>query len=265
MSRVFLCKNERKAVLLHHIKTAQLLLRFKLQLMLLPSILHIETSTTICSVALSIGDECIFSVSDDKGMNHAALLSVYIAQAMDTLSKTGQQLNAVAISSGPGSYTGLRIGVSTAKGMCYGMDIPLIAVSTLQLMAISTLNQMTEKEDNILLCPMIDARRMEVYAALFNSEGTICREIAPDIVDETTYQDFLATKKVYFFGNGSDKCKSIISHENAVFLDDIHPLAYNMIPLALDAYSKKLFVDTAYFEPFYLKEFQTTTPKKQMI
>src|SRR5665647_947904 len=133
-------------------------------------ILHIETSTNICSIAVSENGQCLFSKFDSEGMNHAALLSVFIAEAREFLKLSSKKLEAVAVSSGPGSYTGLRIGVSTAKGLCYGLDIPLIAVSTLEVLTAQALNA-AEETRNVLLCPMIDARRMEVYAAFYNLKG----------------------------------------------------------------------------------------------
>lgn len=223
-------------------------------------ILHIETSTNICSIAVSENGRCLFSKSDSEGMNHAALLSVFIAEAMEFLKSASKKLDAVAVSSGPGSYTGLRIGVSTAKGLCYGLDIPLIAVSTLEVLTTNAL-QITETTANSLFCPMIDARRMEVYAAIYNQEGVIQREISADIIDENSYSEILESHIVYFFGNGAEKCKTTLTHPNARFIDGMYPLAENMIILAEKAYNEKKFVDVAYFEPFYLKEFYTTAAK----
>jgi tRNA threonylcarbamoyladenosine biosynthesis protein TsaB len=224
-------------------------------------ILHIETSTNVCSVALSENGTCLFSKSNAEGMNHAALLSVFIAEALEALKSTDKKLDAVAVSSGPGSYTGLRIGVSTAKGLCYGYGIPLIAVSTLEVITAQAL-QLIKDAENALFCPMIDARRMEVYAAVYNAKGEMKREISADIIDSDSYQEILADQPVYFFGNGADKCKTTLTHPNARFIDDLVPLAENMIPLAETAFAEKRFEDVAYFEPFYLKEFQTTAPKK---
>ena len=223
-------------------------------------ILHIETSTNICSVAVSENGQCLFSKSDSEGMNHAALLSVFIAEAMEFLKSTSKKPDAVAVSSGPGSYTGLRIGVSTAKGLCYGLDIPLIAVSTLEVLTANAL-QITETTANSLFCPMIDARRMEVYAAIYNQEGIIQREISADIIDENSYSEILESHSVYFFGNGAEKCKATLTNANARFIDGMYPLAENMIVLAEKAYNENKFVDVAYFEPFYLKEFYTTAAK----
>jgi len=224
-------------------------------------ILHIETSTNVCSVALSENGACLFSKSNADGMNHAALLSVFIAEALEVLKPTNKKLDAVAISSGPGSYTGLRIGVSTAKGLCYGFGIPLIAVSTLEVLTIQAFNSVKDKE-NALFCPMIDARRMEVYSAFYNEKGIIQREISADIITTDSYAEILANQPVYFFGSGAEKCKTTLTHSNARFIDNLVPLAENMISFAEKAFVENQFVDTAYFEPFYLKEFQTTTPKK---
>jgi len=223
-------------------------------------ILHIETSTNICSIAVSENGQCLFSKFDSEGMNHAALLSVFIAEAMEFLKLSSKKLEAVAVSSGPGSYTGLRIGVSTAKGLCYGLDIPLIAVSTLEVLTANAL-QIAKTDANTLFCPMIDARRMEVYAAIYNTEGIIQREISADIIDKNSYSEILASHSVYFFGNGAEKCKATLTHPNARFIDGMFPLAENMIVLAEKAYNEKKFVDVAYFEPFYLKEFYTTAAK----
>ena len=223
-------------------------------------ILHIETSTNICSIAISENGQCIFTKSDSEGMNHAALLSVFIAEAMEFLKSVSKNIDAVAVSSGPGSYTGLRIGVSTAKGLCYGLDIPLIAVSTLEILTANALLT-AEAATNTLFCPMIDARRMEVYAAFYNQEGIIQREISADIIDENSYSAILENHSVYFFGNGAEKCKTTLTHPNAKFIDGMYPLAQNMIALAEKAYAEKKFVDVAYFEPFYLKEFYTTAAK----
>jgi tRNA threonylcarbamoyladenosine biosynthesis protein TsaB len=224
-------------------------------------ILHIETSTHVCSVALSEREKCIFKQSNYDGMNHAAMLSLFIQEALDLLKNAGKKLGAVAVSSGPGSYTGLRIGVSTAKGLCYGLGIPLISVSTLEIMVIEALKSLSP-DKNCLFVPMIDARRMEVYDAIFNANGLIVREIAASIIDENAYAAWLEKHPLCFFGNGAEKCKQVITSPNATFIDDIHPLAENMIQPALKKYQQQQFEDVAYFEPFYLKEFQATTPKK---
>ena len=223
-------------------------------------ILHIETSTHVCSVALSEEENCIFEQSNYEGMNHAAMLSLYIQDALDLLKNAGKKLDAVAVSSGPGSYTGLRIGVSTAKGLCYGIGIPLISVSTLEIMVIAAAKSLYP-DKNGLFVPMIDARRMEVYDAIFNASGLIIREITASIINENSYAEWLENQQLYFIGNGAEKCKQVITSPNASFIADIHPLAENMIQPALEKYQQQQFEDVAYFEPFYLKEFQATSPK----
>lgn len=224
-------------------------------------ILNIETSTNVCSIALSENGKILFSKSNSEGMSHAALLSVFIAEALDVIKLEEKRIDAVAVSSGPGSYTGLRIGVSTAKGLCYGFGIPLIAVSTLEILTAQA-RLLIDPKSNTLFCPMIDARRMEVYAAFYNNDGLLFREIAADIIDDNSYINELENHEVYFFGNGAEKCKSTITHTNAHFINDLIPLADNMISFSEKAFENKNFVDVAYFEPFYLKEVHTTTPKK---
>ncbi|MDR0874554.1 MAG: tRNA (adenosine(37)-N6)-threonylcarbamoyltransferase complex dimerization subunit type 1 TsaB [Prevotellaceae bacterium] len=231
----------------------------------MPTILHIETSTNICSIAISENAQCVFAKSNDEGLNHARLLSLFIDEGLQFLKARGKKLDAVAVSSGPGSYTGLRIGVSTAKGLCYGLDIPLIAVSTLEIMSIAALrlrSATAHHQGGEIFCPMIDARRMEVFAAFFDESLKLIRPISADIIDENSYRDILEKQTVYFFGNGAEKCKSVIAHPNAVFLDNIAPLAENMIQSAEQKFAEKQFEDTAYFEPFYLKEFYTDTRSK---
>lgn len=230
----------------------------------MPVILNIETSTTVCSVAISSNDDIIFNKIDLEGPSHAALLGVFVDEAVKSLREKNINLDAVAVSCGPGSYTGLRIGVSEAKGLCFGMNIPLIAINTLLIMASGVIsNAKLPKE--ALLCPMIDARRMEVYAALYDQKLNLIRDIQADIVGEDSYREFLSKNKVVFFGNGSDKCKDKLTSANAEFLDDIYPKASDMISLANKAFEEQSFVDVAYFEPFYLKEFVATTPKKKVI
>jgi tRNA threonylcarbamoyladenosine biosynthesis protein TsaB len=171
-------------------------------------------------------------------------------------------LDAIAVSSGPGSYTGLRIGVSEAKGLSYGLGIPLIALPTPLIMA-SMVTARAGEDD--LLCPMIDARRMEVYATFFNRSLETVRSTSADIVDGESYLDLLSQHKVCFFGNGADKCREVITHPHAHFLEQVYPLASGMVPLAEQAFAEKRFVDTAYFEPFYLKEFVATVARNKII
>ncbi len=224
-------------------------------------ILHIETSTEVCSVALSEDGQCLFSKEDRDGRAHAVSLGVFVEEALSFADSHAMPLDAVAVSCGPGSYTGLRIGVSMAKGVCYGRDVKLIGLPTPMVMSVPVLLRQELPED-ALLCPMIDARRMEVYAALYDRALCSVREIAADIVDEHSYLNFLEERPVYFFGNGAAKCQDKITHPNAHFIDEIVPLAKWMFPLAEKAIAQNDFKDVAYFEPFYLKEFVASKPKK---
>lgn len=226
-------------------------------------ILHIETSTKVCSVAVSDNSHTIFSKVDYEGPSHAVLLGVFIDEALAFIDSHGIPLDAVSVSCGPGSYTGLRIGVSMAKGICYGRSVPLLAVPTLELLAVPVLLH-KELPENALICPMLDARRMEVYAAVYDRGLNLKRKISADIIDENSYMEYLEESPVYFFGNGADKCKEVITHPNAHFINNIHPLATMMSPLAERAFLDEKFEDVAYFEPFYLKEFVATKPKKRL-
>ncbi len=226
-------------------------------------ILHIETSTTVCSVALSQNGSLISNHVSYDGPSHASLAGVFVKEALSALPE-GRKPDAVAVSGGPGSYTGLRIGVSLAKGLCFGYKIPLIAIPTLKIMA-SHLNRLKATGPEALLCPMIDARRMEVYCALFDSRLQVVRPTGADIITEDSYSEYLHNGKVLFFGNGASKCKELIRSENAVFIDDIHPLAADMVLLAEAAFETKDFADTAYYEPFYLKDFVATVAKNKVL
>lgn len=221
-------------------------------------ILHIETSTHLCSVALSMGQKCIFSRQNQEGMNHAALLSVFISEAFQHLNALKKNIDAVAVSSGPGSYTGLRIGVSTAKGLCYGLNVPLIQVSTLEIMTIEAMQQLDDEAPASFFVPMIDARRMEVYSAIYDKKLVMKREIQAEIITSSSFTELTRKHKVAFFGNGAAKCKPLISGDKAIFMEDVHPLAVNMITPAIRKMEAGVFEDVAYFEPFYLKEFFTT-------
>jgi tRNA threonylcarbamoyladenosine biosynthesis protein TsaB len=231
----------------------------------MPCLLHIDTSSTACSVALSAGGgEILFEKTSSEALSHAALAGAYAGEALALLSRLGLKPGGIALSSGPGSYTGLRIGASLAKGLCFGYDIPLISVPTLEIMASKAIGQ-TRPAAGALYCAMLDARRMEVYAAIFDSALRPVRETRPDIVAADTYAPFLASgRRVYFFGNGAAKCKEAIKSAQAVFIDDIHPSAVDMIPLAEALFHAGKFADVAYFEPFYLKEFMATTPKNKV-
>jgi tRNA threonylcarbamoyladenosine biosynthesis protein TsaB len=228
----------------------------------MPIILSIETSTSACSCALSQDGKVIFGRENHEGESHSTLLGVFVEEIMTYVRENNIVPDAIAVSSGPGSYTGLRIGVSEAKGLAYGLDIPLIALPTLAVMA----SMMKDKvQPNALLCPMIDARRMEVYAAFFDTSLNVVRETSADIIDENSYADLLEKQPIVFFGNGAEKCKAVLTHHNAQFLSDIHPLASGMIPLAEKAFADNSFADVAYFEPHYLKEYVAVVGKNKVL
>ena len=225
------------------------------------TILHIETSTDVCSVAVSEDSQVIFHQEDHSGPNHAERLGTMVDEALSFTDNHAIPFDAVAVSCGPGSYTGLRIGVSMAKGICYGRDLKLIAVPTLELLCVPILLREIPEED-ALLCPMLDARRMEVYAGIYDRGLRTVREIRADIVDENTYKEYLDKHPVYFFGNGAKKCISTINHPNAHLIDGMEPLAKWMQPLAEKRYLNEQFEDVAYFVPYYLKDFVAKLPKK---
>ena len=225
-------------------------------------ILNIETSTDVCSVAISDSGQVIFNKEDHSGPNHAVKLGVFVDEALDFLDSHGLPLEAVAVSCGPGSYTGLRIGVSMAKGICYGRGVKLIAVPTLELMAVPVLLGEHPEQEDALIVPMLDARRMEVYAEVLDRALRVVRPIQADIVDADTYKEYLDQHPVYFFGNGAAKCMETINHPNAHLVEGIEPLAKNMAPLAEKRFVEGKFEDVAYFVPFYLKDFVAKMPKK---
>lgn len=236
-------------------------------------ILHIETSTNVCSVAVSEDGQCIFQQEErsERGAG-AERLGTMVDEALSFTDSHAIPFDAVSVSCGPGSYTGLRIGVSMAKGICYGRDLKLIAVPTLELMCVPVLlrekvivkgeKSATALPEDALLCPMLDARRMEVYAALYDRGMKTVREVRADIVDADTYREWLDERPVYFFGNGAQKCMDTISHPNARFIEGIEPLAKWMQPLAERRFLNGQFEDVAYFVPFYLKDFVAIKPKK---
>lgn len=230
----------------------------------MPVILHLETSTKVCSVALSIDGKLHIRRIEHNGPSHAVLLATFVDEIIQTLRQENIKPDAIAVSSGPGSYTGLRIGVSMAKGLCFGWDIPMIAIDTLQLLAASALTTDPSIHNTDLLCPMIDARRMEVYAAIYNSSLELIRPTKAEVVNQETYLTWLDQQPMFFLGNGAEKCRPHIQHPNARFLDHIIPNAENMIGLAEKAFVEQKFVDTAYFEPFYLKDFIATIPKNKL-
>ena len=224
-------------------------------------ILHIETSTSVCSVAVSENGGVIFSKEDHSGPNHAEQLGSDVDEALSFADSHAIPVDAVAVSSGPGSYTGLRTGVSMAKGICYGHGIKLISVPTLELLCVPVLLRHDGLEDNALLVPMIDARRMEVYAQVFDRALRTVRPVQADVVDADTYREYLDRGPVYFFGNGAEKCMDTINHPNAHLIKGIEPLAKYMMPLAEKRFLQEQYEDVAYFTPFYLKDYVAKQPK----
>lgn len=225
-------------------------------------ILNIDTSTSVCSVVLSRDGKMVALKESNEGLNHSVLLGSYIDEIFKENQLDAHDLDAVAISMGPGSYTGLRIGVSIAKGLCFGANKPLIAVPTLQALAQSVSEDL---QDDALYCPMIDARRMEVYTAFYDRNNETIVDTKAEIIDEHSFAELLAQHKIYFFGNGSDKVKGLLTAPNAHFIEHVETSAKHLIGIAEQLYAAQQFVDVAYFEPFYLKDFIATVPKKKVI
>lgn len=228
-------------------------------------LLHIETATQVCSIAVS-ENGLIKAIKESQGKNsHAEMVTIFAEQVIREAELDFSKLDAIAVSMGPGSYTGLRIGVSTAKGFCLALGKPLIAVSTLQSMAagmISQYNNSGSKDGDVLFCPMIDARRMEVFTAVFNSKLEIIQDIYAKIIDETSFSALLETKTIIFGGDGADKCKDFLKEKTrAVFLTDFTTSAAYMTQLAENKFNSNTFENVAYFEPFYLKDFVGGIPK----
>ena len=221
-------------------------------------ILNIETSTKNCSVSVANNGEVIALKELNNGnYSHAEVLHPYILDVLEEANITTNNIDAVAVSKGPGSYTGLRIGVSAAKGLCFAFDKPLIAINTLKSLASSI------QQENGVVVPMLDARRMEVYASVFDVKNNELREIKAEIIDSNSFSEYLEKSKVYFLGDGAQKCKEIITHKNAVFIDDKFPSAKEMASLSYNKYKKNDIEDVAYFEPFYLKDFVVIPEKKK--
>ena len=220
-------------------------------------ILNIETATKNCSVSIAKNGETILCKEiAEEGYSHAEKLHVFIEEVIAESGISVQDLVAIAVSQGPGSYTGLRIGVSAAKGLCFALNIPLIAIDTLQTLA----SQAKVSEGKII--PMLDARRMEVYSEIFNANLEIEREILAEVIDENSFKDF--TETVYFVGDCAEKCKAVLTKDNFVFLEDIkYPSASAMSKISFDKYQKSDTVDVAYFEPYYLKDFMMAPPSKK--
>ncbi|WP_295986933.1 tRNA (adenosine(37)-N6)-threonylcarbamoyltransferase complex dimerization subunit type 1 TsaB [uncultured Algibacter sp.] len=221
-------------------------------------ILNIETATTNCSVSLSKeGKTIVLKEDNDKSYSHAERLHVYIDEVLKEANINSNKLDAISVSKGPGSYTGLRIGVSAAKGLCFALDKPLISIPTLDALAHQV------KMDDGIIVSMLDARRMEVYSAIYDSNYNEIRETQAQILDETSFNDYLEKGKVYFIGNGVEKTKTLINHTNAIFIEDKLPSANDMSLLADTKYKKNDTEDIAYFEPYYLKDFVALKPNSK--
>jgi len=218
-------------------------------------ILHIETATPVCSVALGRGGVLLAHKTSSEQNVHSEKLTVFIEEIMQECDFNFNMLDAIAVSEGPGSYTGLRIGASVAKGLCYGLEKPLIAIKTLQSMAYGMSIQYPD--ENALYCPMLDARRMEVYTALYDFKGFEIERTAAMVINPLSFRNVLLQRKVIFAGDGMAKCKEVMESPNAIFFDHFYHSSEWMIPLAEAKWKAKQFADTAYFEPFYLKDFQT--------
>jgi tRNA threonylcarbamoyladenosine biosynthesis protein TsaB len=234
-------------------------------------ILCIETATEVCSVALFDGEK-LLGIRESTTRNvHSAMLTTFIDELFKSSGIIPGDLDAIAVSMGPGSYTGLRIGVATAKGLCYALDKPMIAIPSLQAMAVGMTHVPTppkRREESAeivistLICPMIDARRMEVYCALYDQENREVRDVRAEVIDEFSFREYLADHFVVFGGEGAGKCKPALDqHPNAVFVDDFQASAKTMAGLASDKFREKQFENLAYFEPFYLKDFVAGKPR----
>ena len=227
----------------------------------MPTILQLETATPVCAVALSIDGKTIAFKEETAQNIHSSKLTLFINEVMEQANIKFSDLDAVAVSKGPGSYTGLRIGVSTAKGLCFALDKPLIGVNTLTMMAAGFLSEHPNYSG--LVCPMIDARRMEVFTSVFDHQLNEVESTNAKIVDENSFLKHLDQHLVAFIGNGAEKCREMINHENAKFVSSNFNSAINMSALANEAFINSDFEDVAYFEPFYLKDFVFTAPKKK--
>lgn len=224
-------------------------------------LLSIETSTPICSIALHNTGELIGHKEVIGDKTHSTELTLMIEELLKEYSFTYDDLSAIAISSGPGSYTGLRIGTSTAKGLCFALDIPLISVSTLEALAYSV----KEENENYLICPILDARRMEVYCMLLSKDYEIIQNVKAKVIDENSFENELQIQKIIFVGDAVEKCKSVIKQENAVFKNELLPSAKTVGIIAFEKYKKEQVENVAYFEPFYLKGPNITKSKKKLL
>ena len=221
-------------------------------------ILNLETATTVCSVSLAKDGHLLAFKEQNGDYSHAENLTLFIEDVVKQAGIKLQNIDAIAVSKGPGSYTGLRIGVSTAKGLCYSLNKPMIAINTLQHLSLSVSKNLNSHFSYLksIFSPMLDARRMEVYCAFFDSDNNEVIPTSAEIIDEHSFSDLLKKNMICFFGDGAAKCKSFLSvNKNAIFIDNVIPSAKNMVSLSEQAFINKQFEDVAYFEPFYLKDF----------
>lgn len=225
------------------------------------TILNIETSGKTCSVALTREGVLEFDLENSDGMKHAELLAPFVERAMEEVKRKEWKLDAVAVSIGPGSYTGLRIGLSLAKGLAFSLGVPLIGVSTLKILAVKAMFRNFNFTGEEILVPMIDARRMEVFTCAYDFSLNALEGPAPMILDENSYGSLLADREVWFMGDGAVKAKDVITSPNAHWMDGLNPMAKDMLALSEKAFREGDFLDIAYSVPEYLKEYQTTTPK----
>jgi len=218
-------------------------------------ILQIETATTVCSVALAEDGNVLAYKEVEQRNIHAEAITVFIEDLFKTTSKQYKDLDAVAVSCGPGSYTGLRIGISAAKGLCFALDKPLIAIETLEAMTDGMITQYID-DDNVLFCPMIDARRMEVFTAVFDCNGNRVKDTSAEIIDGNSFSDLLKDNKMIFFGDGAEKCSEVLgSNTNAQIIPAFQNSARYLTKKAAEKFIANEFEDVAYFEPYYLKDF----------
>ena len=230
------------------------------------NILNIETSTEVCSVALTSEGQVLDHRENYDGQTHATLLSQYVKEMLDYARSREVKLDAIAVSIGPGSYTGLRIGLSEAKGLAFGLQVPLIGVNTLQLLAVSTMFNHFIEDDKVLYVPMIDARRMEVYTAVYSPSLEAVIEPQAMILDENSFADLLAQGyTLILMGNGSDKARQVLTREQVRFIGGVKPVAVEMMALAEKSWREGQFLDVAYSTPLYLKDFQATKPKNPVL
>ncbi len=223
-------------------------------------ILNIETATKNCSVCVAVDGVAKSIIELNEGQfSHAEKLHTFILEALQNAKLTMQDIDAVAVSKGPGSYTGLRIGVSAAKGLCFALDKPLISIPTLDSLA-----QAIKIKKGELIVPMIDARRLEVYCAVYNNQYQLLKNTTAKVINKDAFSSLLEGHRIYFLGDGADKCKTVINHPNTVFLDNYYPSAKEMARISFEKFNQRAFEDVAYFEPFYLKDFVAGKPKKQV-